>query len=542
MTGRPVAWAVATGLLCCFAPLTFAQKENAAPVSTQSSVPPSPIRVESKLVIVPVLVLDTKHLNKGLTDAEKRCEESEYNDFLKLKPTEPFLPRFCEELEVRNLTARDFHIFADGKLQEIKGLTTESDWVEVRDTQGRHWERSETPAGIWIGRDKKELPRNEMVRMAYHGYSFLYNIAFTPDNAGQPGCHKISVRVDRPHSDVLSRGEYCGGQSPSDILGGAEFGNKMEQELTSQALGAIPFRLQTGFFHKGNGKAFVQISLEFPTYAFKYQWDKHWSLEGTIGTLGAVYRADGSMVLRFSDFACCSEYNIDLIQGLGGADRETFLHELPTDLGNQLSAALSAAASLRLPTRYETQLEMGSGEYDLRVVISDGEKFGRAEAHLSIEKYDGKDLALSSVVLCKRFRDAHVAAVEAAAANFAPQYVPMVSKGIRVTPAGDTNFKSGEPLIPYFEIYAPQIGVEPAPAIQAHVRIVDVRNGETVKDFPAVEAAPYTQPGSPTIPVAREIPIATLPKGEYRLEVQASDSAGHNTPWRAATFTIAPKE
>ena len=89
----------------------------------------------------------------------------------------------------------------------------------------------------------------------------------------------------------------------------------------------------------------------------------------------------------------------------------------------------------------------------LRVVLSDGKNFGRAEVPLNIEKYDKKELALSSVMLCKRIRDAHAAAVESSAANFAPQYVPLVTKGIQVTPTGDTRFKQGEPLYGYFELY-----------------------------------------------------------------------------------------
>lgn len=542
-------------MLCCFAAPKLAQKEKSESVSTQLSAPPNPIRVESKLVMVPALVLDKKHLNKGLTEAEKRCEESEYNDFLRLRPTEPFLPRFCEELAVRNLTAKDIHIFLDGKEQEIKGVTTGSDWIKVRDTEGLHWEHSETPAGIWITRDitpagvltatgKSESLPISKARMVYHGYPLLYYLAFTPDNSGQSGCHRISVKVDRPHSDVLSRREYCPGQSPLDILTGSEFGNQMERELDSQNAGDIPVSLQSAVSYKGNGKALVQIALEFPWDALKYQWDKHWFMEGTIGTLGAVYKADGSVAAHFSDFACCSAYNTDFLQGSGGLDPDS-AQGVITGLGlpsNLLSDFLTRYASLRLPTRYETQIELTPGEYSLQIVLSDGEKFGRAKAHLNIETYDGKGLAVSSIMLCKRFRDAHVAAVETSAANFAPQYLPMVSNGIQVTPAGDTDFKTGEPLVSYFEIYAPQAAREPTTRFQVHLRIVDAKNSKIVKDFPPVDVAPYIQQGGRTIPIARDVPIATLPKGEYRLEIQASDSGGQSTPWRAASFTITSKK
>jgi hypothetical protein len=132
----------------------------------------------------------------------------------------------------------------------------------------------------------------------------------------------------------------------------------------------------------------------------------------------------------------------------------------------------------------------------------------------------------------------HVAAVEAAAANLAPQYVPLVSKGVRFTPAGDTDFKKGEPLIVYFQVYEPLLAAHPHPKVEAHVRILDAKTGKVVKTFHVVNAASYEQPGSTTISIARKIPFGQLPKGAYRLEVQATDSAGESTPWRTANFTV----
>jgi predicted phage tail protein len=40
------------------------------------------------------------------------------------------------------------------------------------------------------------------------------------------------------------------------------------------------------------------------------------------------------------------------------------------------------------------------------------------------------------------------------------------------------------------------------------------------------------------IPIGDELKVDQLPKGDYRLEVQATDSAGRSTPWRTANFTV----
>ncbi len=287
------------------------------------------------------------------------------------------------------------------------------------------------------------------------------------------------------------------------------------------------------------------------------------TLHATIGILGAVYHEDGSLAVRFSDFACCSADMptfASAYQAFGPLDQSDPSANVADRVGADFDRRL-------LPNQYEARLQLRPGTYRLMVVLSDDYNFGRATTALTIENYDAKGLALSSVLLCKRYRDAHVAAMEAAAANFAPQYVPLVSKGIQVTPTGDTRFKKGEPLIPYFEIYEPLLvgppskpgdatpsrpGVIPAQAgiqsphenpstpvtVQAHIRILDAKTGEVKKDFAPIDAASYERPGSWVIPIAREIPYDQLPKGAYRLEVQATDSAGRTTPWRTASFSV----
>jgi len=536
-------------LLCGFANFAFAQTQSSDRTIAQSRASLGSISVKSKLVVVRTVVLDKKHLDRGMTQSERQCSDSDWENFFKLPPTQPYLQKYCEVLDVRDLTAAEFHILVDGREQKIQALTTEGEYMVVRDNLGYHDEYSETPAAIWGASDHVGMSsQSELVRFS-HGATLnqVYDLAFVPNDPEPAGCHSIAVKVDRQHSVVRARNEYCNSQSPFDTLSGTNLGKLMEHFLNSGESGNIDLSLRTGSFSTGAQKARVQVALEFSPDVLHSQWEKDWALHATIGVLGMLYKEDGDFAMRFSDLGCCSSSStsgIDVsFQGTRKLNFDSLSH-LDAEFGlpyNPVSAYLSRVAKAFLPTRYETQLELAPGQYDLHVVLSDGERFGHARAHLNIDSYDGKNLSLSSVMVCKRYRDAHVAAVETAAANIAPRYVPMVSKGIQVTPAGDTDFKGGEHLIPYFEIYAPQAAGEPITGIQVHLRIVDAKNGEIVKDFPAIDAAPYAQPGSTTIPVAREVPIATLPKGEYRLEVQASDSAGRTTPWRAANFTIADK-
>jgi hypothetical protein len=525
-------------ILCAFGPPSAAQTQTAPPVGVEVNQLQAPIRVRSNLAVIRVEVLDKKRLADKETQEEKQCKLSFVAAYQRLGASEPFVPAAdCLIPLVHNLSATDFHVLVDGREQKIEKVLVEDGYVNVRDNFGRHDEHSESPTGKWSTAD---LPGIEGLDAA----RYIYNIAFVPSETEKPGCHPVKVKVDRRDSLVRGDDQYCSEQSPSDALKGTEFGRQMEGDLDSGKDAKIPLSLQAGFFHTDVGKARAEIALQFPWDVLHRQWGSDWILHASIGVLGMVYKTDGSLATRFSDFACCSGASSVYAWGIGGL----FLdpndpygpHGLygPNSYAYQLELKYLSLQDIKnMPTHYETQVELPPGTYDFRAVLSDGEKFGRAEAPLLIDSYDGKALALSSVMLCNRFRDAHVAAVEAAAANFAPQYVPLVSKGIQVTPTGDTRFKAGEPLIPYFEIYEPLLVQAPATTVQARIRILDAKTGQ-LRDDLAVDAAPFEQPGKWTIPIARQIATDKMAKGAYRVEVQASDSAGRTTAVRTATFTV----
>jgi hypothetical protein len=507
-----------------------------------------PIRVESNLVLVPVVVFDKERFAQPVTQREHACALANRKAIFSLPVTEAFLPKDCDYVVVRGLSPKEFHLFEDGVEQRIQSVTFGSGSVVLaRDNLGYHFEDSETPAGTW---NTTDLHGGGIV---FISRTHSYTIAYEPPKSEKGNCHKIKIRVDHPKSVVYARDEYCEQQSPSDILNGIELdgiklGAEMERDLASAKDGKIKLSLQAGFFYANTDEARVEIALEFPWDSLKREWESK-GLKATIGVLGMVYAKGGELAERFSDFACCSSAQPHVVRGqsesiyqdiacldsmkYGGA---VVAVSCPTQ--KEQLARMHVVDPLMIPSRYEAQVELAPGEYDLRVVLSDGSKFGRAETPLVIDKYDGKQLALSSVMLCNRFRDARAAAKEAAAVKLAPNYVPLVSKGVRVTPAGDTRFKAGESLIPYFEVYEPLLAAQPQPTVTAHLRVVDVKTGQITKDFEPVDAAPYIQPGSRVIRIARVMAADQLPKGAYRMEVQVADSAGRSTPWRTANFTV----
>jgi hypothetical protein len=567
MRGRVKQYGALTTVfaVCGLVPAAVGQTETPYRIHVESNQLQTPIRAESNLVLVPVFVFDKDAMGRG-TPAEWGCIRADAASFYSLALSQPYAERECNYADVRGLSAKDFRVFQDGVEQKIQRVAVENWVLPARDNMTWHAEISLMPAGVWSTTDLASLV------LPYWERNF-YTLAYVPSNS-QPGCHRISVTVDRPNTRVFARDQYCAGQTPSDPLYGTTYDTQLQNDLASVKKGKLRLELQGAYFYAEPGKTRLRVVIEFPWGDLYHVWDlPSATLYARIGVLGTAYGRNGGLAARFSDLLYPS-YWPTFVQGgqiapsLLAADSGDGTPDNP-GMAYLREADLKKKDPGWLPARYETQIDLPPGDYDLRVVVSDTQKFGTAEMPLHIDGYDGRALGLSSVMLCKRFRDAHVAAVERAAANFAPQYVPLASKNIEVTPTGDTRFNKGEPLIPYFEVYEPLLTTQPATegqlaqaagpvipvqggiqggrssvqpsatlTVQAHIRIVDGTTCQVVKDFPPVDGAPYERAGSSMIPIAREIPFDQLPKGAYRLEVQATDSAGRSTPWRTASFTV----
>ena len=451
----------------------------------------------------------------------------------------------CEEPE-QNLTLDDFQLYQDGQLQQIKSIERGRGALRVYENGDWHREVSDRPPGRWSSADQ-EHPLSYFSSLAVAN---LYLLDYLPPRATSGRrCHQMRVKVRSPDIRAFAQGDYCEGQTLLDPLYGTKTGNTLQGELARGGLGKIPLSVQTGTFRADDGRRLADVVIEFPWKQLQQRRDGPAAkLYASIGVLGGIYTRDGKLVTRLSDLLWPSywpaivkygrpgPFGGGYSSGCGYSSGNTFNDEV-YDMENHRCEGRDEWDRDWLPTRYETQLELAPGEYILRAALSDGFNAGRTEVPFSVEKDDGEPLSVGSVLLCKHFRNAPEAAVKAEAAKFAPQYVPIVSKGVQVTPAGDTSFAPGERLLAYFEISGKELSLKSHPQIQACLRIIEAKTGAVVKEFPLIDAAEYEQDGSSIIRIAREVPAANIPPGEYRLEVQASDSTGRKTPWRAANFT-----
>jgi hypothetical protein len=360
------------------------------------------------------------------------------------------------------------------------------------------------------------------------GRGSFYLVAYVPSNPNEGKCNQIKVEVDRPNAAVFARDEYCyTANSQSDLLTGTNLGKKLESDLSATEAGKLDLSLQAAWFYTAEGSTRVEIALEFPWRNLKHEWAGS-SLRAAVGVLGAIYRNDGTLAAHFSDLACCTREHPNFVLGrVSDSDelRQNALHE--------------ESEEADLPSRYETQIDIPPGQYDLRVVLGDGANFGRAETALTIEDYEGKQLAVSPILLCKRLRNASVAAQEAARVNLAPEYVPLISQNIQVTPSGDIRFRRGEPLVAYFEVNVPERSEESPGSVNVDVKIVDTKAGKLKELITPLNAVSFQRSGSSRgIPIAVNLAGERLSPGGYHLEVQATDSLGNGTATRTAYLEV----
>ncbi len=503
----------------------------------QSGNPPT-VRVEAREVLVPVSVVNKDKVRL---------------DYLKPKV---------------------FHIFEDGVEQPVKSIqvVTGNIW-NVHDSvwpESYHIEYSWTPKGIWSGPDLQsgnvgyfpgwsDFGGNLLVAPGYPYYTYIspkntpyirnrfYVLSYSPMPSAEGSCHRINVTVDQKNLKVFTRHDYCNVQhSPSDPLKGTMEGEKLETYAASKQDGNLLIRAQASSTFTNSGSNIINVAVDLPWKSIKED-SRDCPHCVNVRILGTVYRQDGTLVTRFSDESVLSNGLTDVIC--------TPNHYF-CDYKKQF-----------LSSRYLTQIDVPPGSYNLQIVVSDGKNFGRANLPFEVDGYGPKSIAVSGVILCKRFAPMNStwssikdykqfsswnkgdrpdiidrSKMPIDEMSSAPEYHPLVSKGAGLTPNGDSVFYRrklhlSDRMFSYFEVYEPTLSSGQT-KVQYEMRVIDAKTDRTIVDTGLRSADSFVNPGKLIIPIAEEIAIDKLPVGVYRVEVQASDSTGKQTPWRSASFTV----
>ncbi len=484
------------------------------PAAVGQSPDTGAIRVESNDVLVPVLVLDKKRV--------AHLQDMNPYVFEKLAAANDY--RALEDIVVRGLKAGDFRLWDDGHEMTIHHITFEA--ISEPFLPGivtRFYEFVGIGRGIWaVPYSNSMIPKSSIVNPYPVPALSGYVLAYAPPASPVGGCNHVSLKVNYPKALVYFRDEYCGtGLSAADPLKGTKLGNRLRSLIDSKKkaktkLSVATFAPLAGASARASP---VRLYIDFPEEPLRGECNA--PLSGAIAILGALYSRPGAAAVHFSDVAW-KDTSIDWAFG---------------SLNNLIPGAAGCGEVVPEPDQYRTQMELAPGQYDLRIVLIDGQKFGRAETTIVVEGYDRKHLAISGIALARRFRS-KPGQSRSARTVLPSVYSPLVAQGTELMPPANKHFNRTDPFYFYFELYEPQKPSAQQATVEAWLRIVNPETGAVVRQLDPVNAASFRTPGNPVIPIGGGIDINNLPPGSYRLEARATDSSGESTPWRSVHFAI----
>ena len=331
-----------------------------------------------------------------------------------------------------------------------------------------------------------------------------YLLGYAPAESPAGSCHTLKVKVEGQPANVRARSGYCN-VKPSDVLAGKPIEKELETRAAASAATAGG-SLETPFFYTSANEARVNLAMEIPSNTIDFAKVKG-KYHADVNVLGIAYRPDGTVASRFSD-----EISMDFEKD----DWQKFQQS---------------------PMRYQNQFSVAPGQYKLDVVLSGGgQKFGKYEAPLVIEPYDGKTFSLSSVALSNQMR--RVSDTEGNLdADLLADRMPMIVQGIELTPSGSNHFKKTDHVVLYAQVYDPRLADSNPPIIGCQYAVIDQKTGKQVMATGGVPLTNFVQKGNPVIPLALKVPVDTFPPGEYRLEMVAGEAGGVMSTVRTVTFT-----
>jgi len=337
--------------------------------------------------------------------------------------------------------------------------------------------------------------------------SQYYVLGYAPSVSPEGSCHTLRVKVDRGGTNVRARSGYCN-VKPADLLAGNPIEKDLETRAAGEMAGNVAASMQAPFFYTSPDTARVNLAMDIPSSAMKFEKVKG-KQHSSINVLGVAYKPDGSVAARFSDTV-----NLDF-------EEKKELQEFQ-----------------KYPFHYENQFEVASGQYKLRVVFSSGnESFGKLEAPLVIDPYNGKQFSMSALALSKDVQRVSDMA-SGLDAELLEDKKPLVVQGMQLTPSGSNRFKTTDNAAIYLEVYEPLLLGPNPPKVGLELKILNRKTGEQKIDAGFTNTAPSIRAGNPVIPLGMKLPVSSLTAGDYRVEVRALDSAGNSTKPSTADFEV----
>jgi hypothetical protein len=336
--------------------------------------------------------------------------------------------------------------------------------------------------------------------------SEFYILGYVPPETPEGSCHTLKVKLNRGGMNVRSRSGYCNSRTVNP-LDGKPLEKQLELHAAGTNVGSIHGALQAPYFYTAPNVARVNLAMEIPPESLNFNKEKG-KYHANVNILGIAYKPDGSVGARFNDTV-----NLDL-------EKDEWKEFTKT------------------PYRYQNQFDAAPGTYKLTVVLSGGgDTFGKFEAPLQIDAYDGQHFSLGGVALTNspvRISDIPSGLDSA----LLEDRTPLVVKGMQIVPSASNRFKHTDNVVLYTEIYEPGLASATPPRVGFAYHIYERASNKDMFFSGLAPADDFIQKGNPVIPGGMRVKVQDLAPGSYRLVVQAVDSSKNQAPNRTVDFDI----
>jgi VWFA-related protein len=360
---------------------------------------------------------------------------------------------------------------------------------------------ADATGGRWIGNDlAREL--GAIVDDQEKGYV----LGFQPFESPDGRCHSLRVQTTRRGLEVRARNAYCNVKAPDQLAENVN-GKELEALAAGLSAGNAAASMELPYFYSSPGIALVDLAMEMDLANLKFV-TRDGKQHADLDLVGLAYATDGQVAGRFSE-------------------------TVPLDFATPEEADAFRAQ----PYHYERQFRLPTGRYNVRVAFGSGDlNFGKAEAPLTIDAWDGRHLAISGIALSSGARK-----VADLTSDLDPSMLEghkdLIAASLEISPSGSNRFRGAAPCVGYLEINEPLLAGPNPPAINLEIRVLDRQTGEQ-KEARTLGTADFVRPGNPVVPVLLRAPIASLPQGSYVLEVKALRSPGEDTVVRTVEFAV----
>ena len=233
---------------------------------------------------------------------------------------------------------------------------------------------------------------------------------------------------------------------------------------------------------------------------------------------------------------------------LGQVEELALIFEMKREgkLVAQLMDTVSLAESDRQRLRfegldYQTRVAVRPGlhQMDLHVIDRAGNRLHRHSQTIDVPDLSAPAFNLSSLVLCKSVVDLKTA--RAAGLEHEREWLtysnlnPLLVDKQLLVPAGRASFRRKDLLTVFFEVYEPALRGK-SPDLEVQLRLL--LNGQVIARGDSVELKQLTQDELVKVSYASRLSLASLPPGQYQVQVEIHDRIGEQRLVRQSGFTI----